>query len=101
MNRLMIILSLLCQHFECSVGVLCQQYERETRRLIAELQEITARELGIVLEEGIGQRLIDYSLSIPDYRGAVKEWSWRNGWLWEREQSPLHRQYLGRLVTVG
>jgi len=26
------------------------------------------------------ERLCGYSLAIADYRGAVKEWPWRNGW---------------------
>ena len=33
--------------------------------------------------EPLMQRLCAYSLSIADYRGAVKEWAWRNGWFVE------------------
>jgi len=94
------VFGVLCQYFDCSVGILCQQYEQETRLLIEELQGITARELGIVVDPAVSNRLLEYSMSIPHYQGAVKEWSWRNGWLWKRQKSPLHRQYLGALVTV-
>ena len=75
-------------------------HEKETLELISELQQITARGLGVSLDDSLCQRLLDYSLSIPEYKGAVKEWRWRNGWLWSREQSPLHRFYLGDLVKA-
>jgi len=95
------VFGVLCQHFDCSVGVLCQQYQQETLNLIAELQAITATQLQITLDDGLAQRLIEYSLSIADYKGAVKEWPWRNGWLWNIEESPLHRKYLGDIIEQG
>ena len=89
----------LCQYYDQTVGEICRTQEAQARNLIAELQEVAQRELHIRLDDLVAQRLIDYSLSIPDYKGAVKEWPWRNGWFWDREQSPLHRHYLQRVIT--
>ena len=48
-------------------------------------------------------RLATYSRSIPEYRGAVKEWPWRNGWFVNVAREPgLHEHLLeqtGHLPT--
>ena len=69
--------------------------------LIEEVAEDTARLLELSLDDKMLDRLFAYSLSIPNYKGAVKEWTWRNGWLWERHQGSLHREYLQALGHVS
>ena len=89
----------LCQYHDKPVGDICRDNEAQTRALIDELKGVAERALNIHLDDLVGQRLIEYSLSIPEYKGAVKEWPWRNGWFWDRERSPLHQQYLQRVIT--
>jgi ketopantoate reductase len=89
------VFGVLCQYFDVNVGVLCTTFHKETIDLIYELEQVIEKELCISFDAGINQRLINYSLSISEYQGAVKEWRWRNGWLWERQQTPLHKKYLG------
>ena len=90
----------LSQYFSCSVGELCRHYTQETTALIEELQQIVETELNISLDEGLAHRLMAYSLSISKYQGSVKEWKWRNGWLWERRKSPLHEKYLRDVLST-
>ena len=90
---------LMCQHYDKTVGEICRSHEPQTRALIEELKGVAQRALHIELDDLVAQRLIEYSLSIPDYQGAVKEWPWRNGWFWDREQSPLHQYYLRDVIT--
>ena len=52
--------------------------------------------------EPLLERLRSYSMSIADYKGAVKEWPWRNGWFVERGASlgvetPVHTKLLAEV----
>jgi len=75
---------LLCERFEASVGTLVEAHADVTTALCGELLDVGARKLGLPLDaaarEGMIARLLAYSRSIAGYRGAVKEWPWRNGW---------------------
>ena len=45
------------------------------------MASVGAAALAVDLARGpLLERLSAYSRSIADYRGAVKEWPWRNGW---------------------
>ncbi|PRP98627.1 ketopantoate reductase family protein [Enhygromyxa salina] len=94
---------LCCEAFDCDVGTVVRDHAEQLRALVAELLEVGAPALGVELELGpLVNRLCDYSRSIPSYRGAVKEWPWRNGWFVEtaREQgraTPTHAQLLARV----
>lgn len=71
---------LCCEAFDASVGEVVDRQADELRELVAELLEVGERVFGITLElDRLVERLCAYSRSIPDYRGAVKEWRWRNG----------------------
>lgn len=72
---------LFCQALDCDVGTVVEQHRPRLRLLVAELLAVGGPALGVELElDPLVERLCDYSRSIPTYRGAVKEWPWRNGW---------------------
>lgn len=94
------VFGLLCEVHDCAVGPLVGAHAASTRGLVDELAAVGASALGIRVDlDALWERLRAYTLQIPDYRGAVKEWVWRNGWFVEvaREQqraTPLHDRAL-------
>ena len=96
------IFGLLCQRHSATVGEVVSEHHDEVTALTAELLGVCDRALGgVPLQVApLVQRLCDYSSSIADYRGAVKEWPWRNGWLLEQERSPLHAGWLAALSLL-
>ncbi|MGC6507305.1 MAG: ketopantoate reductase family protein [Myxococcota bacterium] len=88
------IFGLLCQAKGSTVGEVVSHHYNDYEMLCNELGALTERGLGISLKPGWIERLAAYSNSISAYRGAVKEWPWRNGWVWSVAQSPLHRSWL-------
>lgn len=95
------VFGLLCQAHGATVGALVEQHRPEIDALTAELGGICVDVLGARLPVDLSDRLCAYSMSIADYRGAVKEWPWRNGWLWQQAQTPLHAAALQKAgVTV-
>src|SRR5690606_34850746 len=93
---------LLCDAHQCDVGTVVSEHHDDLRALVAELLALGAPALGVSLElDPLVERLAAYSRSIPTYRGAVKEWRWRNGWFvdlaGERGESlPVHDRLLAR-----
>ncbi|MFO7561175.1 MAG: ketopantoate reductase C-terminal domain-containing protein [Enhygromyxa sp.] len=93
---------LLCDAYDCEVGTVVREHFDALRELVAELLAIGAPALGVSLElDPLVERLAAYSRSIPSYRGAIKEWRWRNGWFVElaREQGrslPVHERLLAQ-----
>lgn len=81
---------------KCGVGEIVQKHSESVRGLCTELGAITEKSLNMTLADGWVERLEAYSLSIPTYRASLKEWSWRNGWLWAQKNSPVHHDYLKR-----
>jgi ketopantoate reductase len=96
------VFGLLCQALAVDVGTLVTTYRTEVEALARELIEHGAPALGLtVAVEPMIARLLAYSAAIPTYRGAVKEWRWRNGWFValaanDPGAAPLHREWLGR-----
>jgi ketopantoate reductase len=88
---------LLCSYFSCSVGEVVGKHRKDAERLLWELAQDTADLLGSSIERDVCERLCAYSLSIASYQGSVKEWEWRNGWLWSRKQGSEHERYLRTL----
>lgn len=71
----------LCEALDESVGGACGSHPGAVEALCSELIEAGASALGLSVDLALMvERLVAYSLSIPEYRGAVKEWRWRNGW---------------------
>lgn len=56
----------------------------EVRALVHELAPIFDLELDL---DGITERLCAYSASIPDFRAALREPRWRNGWLIQKARA--------------
>ena len=72
---------LLCEVYDCTVGEVCDQHEDDLRALVSDLRRVGRASTNVDLpQDWLVERLMAYSRSIPDYRGAVKEWPWRNGW---------------------
>lgn len=72
------VLGLVCEARGCTVGA---APEEDVLALVRELMPLGEAVLGISEEaEDMVRRLRAYSTSIPQWRGAVREWPWRNGW---------------------
>jgi ketopantoate reductase len=72
---------LLCQAYNAPVGVIVRDHASELAELVAELDLVARLELDVsVTVAHLIAALSSYSMTIPDYQGAVKEWAWRNGW---------------------
>lgn len=82
------IFGLLSQALQLPVGPIARDHAGDVAALVHELLPVALRAapeaasvLGSVAgEHALTERLRGYSLAIADYRGAVKEWPWRNGW---------------------
>ena len=90
------VFGLLSQALGEPVGTVATQHRAEVEALTAELGGICQRALGTPIPPQLVARLCDYSASIADYRGGVKELPWRNGWLLAQERTPLHLRWLAR-----
>jgi hypothetical protein len=70
---------LLCEAYDCAVGATLAHPSCDG--LLRELIDMGARDLGLDVDvQAMVGRLRAYSASIASYRGAVKEWPWRNGY---------------------
>lgn len=90
---------LLCEHTGKSVGAIVDEHDDVFTQLADELILWGMPAFGLTLDaearESMKERLRAYSRSIADYRGAVKEWPWRNGWFVKVAREPgLHEQLL-------
>ena len=78
------VFGLLCEVEAASVGAVLDRARNEFEALSAELLEVGRRGMSLDFTDAERTDLIDrlaaYSRSIAEYRGAVKEWNWRNGW---------------------
>ncbi len=94
---------LMCQAYGCSVGQVVLHYREQLSDLSAELLALAGPACGAELElQPLVERLCQYSLAIGDYRGAVKEWPWRNGWFVQQALAtgatcPVHTGLLQRI----
>ena len=85
------VFGLLCQVHDVSVGDVVKRHREQVISLTAELLQVACIGLSLDLpsmedQASLINRLCTYSLSIENYKGAVKEWKWRNGWFWDRQQ---------------
>ena len=98
---------LFCQALDCDVGTVVEQHRPRLRLLVNELLNVGGPALGVQLElEPLVERLCVYSRSIPTYRGAVKEWPWRNGWFVStarkrKQRTPTHDMLLLAIGKFG
>lgn len=95
---------LFCQVLDCDVGAVVEQHRSRLRLLVSEMLAVGGPALGVTLElDPLMERLCEYSRSIPSYRGAVKDWAWRNGWFVttarkQKKRMPTHDMLL---LAVG
>jgi ketopantoate reductase len=102
------VFGLLCDVFEKPVGQVVEQHHAAVSRLTFELLDVAMPVLGLnssqVNNEGLLERLCTYSMSIPLYRGSLKEWDWRNGWFWNRQENEadtsIHGKYLKAVQSI-
>lgn len=85
------VFGLLCQVHDSTVGDVVKHRRDQVDSLSIELLNVACNELGLDLpstdeQTSLTDRLCAYSLSISNYKGAIKEWKWRNGWFWERQR---------------
>lgn len=98
---------LFCQALDCDVGTVVEQHRSRLKLLVSELLAVGGPALGVELElEPLMERLCEYSRSIPTYRGAVKEWPWRNGWFVStararKKKTPTHDMLLLAIGKFG
>ncbi len=94
---------LLCERFDVAVGAVVEQHSDLMNELLEELVTVGEVALQLRLTEPerrqLLQGIVNYSRSIPGYRGAVKEWRWRNGWFVESAltlgiATPVHHALL-------
>jgi len=90
---------LLCEHADAPVGVVVEEQGELFGALADELIQLGMPAFDLSLDDAsrtaMKERLCAYSRSIPEYRGAVKEWPWRNGWFVEAATTPgLHERLL-------
>lgn len=70
---------LLCQALDVDVGAALA--DARCDRLLRELIDVGARGMDLAIDEtAMIARLRAYAATIPRYRGAVREWPWRNGY---------------------
>jgi ketopantoate reductase len=98
---------LFCQALDCDVGTVVEQHKPRLKLLVTELLAVGGPALGVKLElDPLVERLCEYSRSIPSYRGAVKEWPWRNGWFVStararKQKTPTHDMLLLAIGKFG
>lgn len=102
------IFGLLSQALQLPVGSVVAQHRDAVVALVHELLPVALRaapEASAALGSRVGEqalvdRLCGYSMAIADYRGAVKEWPWRNGWFVATagaDALPVHTKWLARV----
>ncbi|XP_058195764.1 uncharacterized protein LOC131312055 isoform X2 [Rhododendron vialii] len=97
-------------HPGATVGVVEKEFRSEVCSLVTELAAAAAAEKGIVFENGMEDRLCAYSRTVAHFPTAVKEFKWRNGWLYSLSEKaitegkpdpcPLHTAWLKELKVV-
>jgi hypothetical protein len=94
------VFGLLGERLGSPVGQLADQRGEEVGALCAELAPVLARALGVPLDaQDLTRASLSYAREIADYRGGLKEWRWRNGWLMDEAarqgaRLPEHARWL-------
>ena len=87
---------------EANVGQLVTTHADSTTALCRELLEFGSDQLGVAINvDAAILSIVAYSKSIADYRAAVREFDWRNGWFVQLSQQSglqlqLHEFWLAR-----
>ncbi|MBI5609948.1 MAG: hypothetical protein HY902_13830 [Deltaproteobacteria bacterium] len=74
-------LGVVCQARHCSVAQAATAHAGLLAELAIELARLGRPALGADVDDAaLVERMVAYSVQLGDYRAAVKEWPWRNGW---------------------
>lgn len=75
------VYGLLCDVHSATVGTIVLEHSTEAEIVTRELVEVMNAASGTTIDtEATIAGHQQYSLSISDYKGTVKQWPWRNGW---------------------
>ena len=75
------VFGLMSDVYGLPVGELVRSEKESIRSLVGELVSISNAALGTALKAtDVHQNVCAYSLTIPNYRGSLKQHRWRNGW---------------------
>jgi ketopantoate reductase len=97
----------LCQEHAVPVGIVATEHRDALDALVRELAPIGRATWGVQADpDRLIERIVAYSLAIPDYAASVKEWPWRNGWLRQQARThriptPLHDRLLAQIGHPG
>jgi ketopantoate reductase len=96
------VFGLLSQALDEPVGAICDRHAWSLKEVVEELLSVGEPALGVQVDhDELLARLCDYSRSIAGWRGAVREWRWRNGWFVDEAARrgvtlPAHDRWLAR-----
>ena len=94
------VFGLMCDVYDCTVGELVGSRRSMIDELVAELSQVANFRGNATLNASeTSDSLCEYSMSIPGYQGALKQWEWRNGWFVQatvnlEEETPRHHELL-------
>lgn len=88
----------LCDVHDTTVGRVCTDHREQLAALVDEFRRVGRASMNVDMPlDWLVERLVAYSLTIPGYRAAIKEFRWRDGWF-QREAArlgltlPLHTE---------
>ena len=90
------VFGLLCRIHKKNVGTIVAENKDQITSLCNELVRVIEDTQGVSLDTGVVDRLCEYSLTIADYQGDVKEFKWRNGWFLDQKRTSLHLELLDK-----
>jgi ketopantoate reductase len=90
------VFGLLCRIYDKPVGEIVEVHSDVISKLTSELVEVIEGTQNIKLGPFVDKNLCNYSMSIKEYKGDVKEFPWRNGWFVDQRRSDYHVTLLKR-----
>lgn len=93
---------LMCEVYKETVGNVADRHGDELAKLVREFAAIGRKAMDVkVSDRELLRHQVAYARSISSYRGAIKEWDWRNGWFIEAAakheiEAPVHEELLRR-----
>ena len=94
------VFGLLSDTLNLPVGEICRLHRSTVETVTDELVSVCNAGIQTTLRTNeTVEGLVAYSMSIPNYQGALKQWRWRNGWFAESAQrlgieTPTHDKFL-------
>ena len=95
---------LMSQAHDCDVQTVVSEHRPELEGLVEEFRLLARAGMNVDIPlDWLVDRLCAYSMTIPTYRGSVKEWVWRNGWFVDmaRRRNVVTPTHYELLQTAG